>query len=279
VNAQQGASLIDAHAHIQARQFDADRQEMLTRARAAGVGAIVCSADDEASSRAAVALAEAQPDVWATVGVHPHEAKRANAGTFARLAELARHPRVVAIGEIGLDYHYDHSPRDVQRAVFETQLGLAASLGLPVVIHSREAAEDTFAVLSAWRRGANVAAAPAGLLHCFAYDTEWAGRFLELGFSLSLPGTVTYPKAESSQLVAAMLPDERFTVETDCPSLAPQSRRGRRNEPAYLPETVAKIAALRGVDAAALGARAAENARQLFRLPAAATTAAAKGTT
>ncbi len=266
MNGQRAAPLIDAHAHLQARQFDGDRAAVLRRARAAGVAAIVCSADDEASSRAAVALAEAEPDVWATVGVHPHEAKDADAGTIARLAELARHPRCVAIGEIGLDYHYDHSPREVQRALFAAQLEQLGALGLPMVIHSREAAEDTLAILSAWRAGADGERAP-GLMHCFGYDAGWAERFLELGFLLSIPGVVSYPKAEQVQQVAAMVPEERFTVETDCPYLAPQSHRGRRNEPAYLPETVRAIAALRGCAAEAVAARAAENARRLFRLP------------
>jgi TatD DNase family protein len=275
VNAQRAASVIDAHAHLQARQFDGDRAAVLARARAAGVAAIVCAADDEVSSRAAVALAEVEPDVWATVGVHPHEAKDADAGTIARLAELARHPRVVAIGEIGLDYHYDHSPRAVQRTLFAAQLEQLGALGLPVVIHSREAAEDTFAILSAWRAGAVGEQVP-GLMHCFGYDIDRAERFLELGFLLSLPGVVTYPKAGQIQQVAAMVPEDRFTVETDCPYLAPQSHRGRRNEPAYLPETVRAIAALRGCSAETVATRAAENTRRLFRLPALTATAIAE---
>ncbi len=257
--------MIDAHAHLQARQFDAGRAEMFARARAAGIGAIICSADDEASSRAAVALAEAEPDVWATVGIHPHEARTVADGTLERLAATARHPRVVAIGEIGLDYHYDHSPRDVQRAVFEAQLQMVPDLDLPVVIHSRDAAADTYAILLAWRRGAGMAW--PGLLHCFGYDVDWAERFLDLGFYLSIPGTVTYPKAEQVQRVATLIPADRITVETDCPYLAPQSHRGRRNEPSYLPETISTIAALRGASAHELGERAAANTRRLFRLP------------
>lgn len=267
MNAQQARPLIDAHAHMQARQFDADRAQVLARARAAGVGAIVCAADDEESSRAAVALAATEPDVWATVGIHPHEARHADAGTIERLGELARKPRVVAIGEIGLDFHYDHSPRDVQRSVFEAQLQIAPALDLPVVIHSREAAADTFAILRAWRRGAGATLERPGLMHCFGYDVEWAERLLDLGFFLSIPGTVTYQKAEQVQRVAAMTPADRLTVETDCPYLAPQSHRGRRNEPAFLPETVGKIAALRGVEAHVLGERAAANTRRLFGLP------------
>lgn len=265
---QQAASLIDAHAHLQAPQFDADRAAMLGRARAAGVRAIVCSADDEASSRAAVRLAEAEPDVWATVGVHPHEAKDADAGTLERLDALARHPRVVALGEIGLDYHYDHSPRDVQRTVFAKQLEQFTPLSLPFVIHSREAPEDTYAILASWRSGAAAEPTAPGLMHCFGYDVAWAERFLDLGFLLSIPGVVTYPKAEQVQRVAAIVPANRYTVETDCPYLAPQSQRGRRNEPAYLPETVRAIAALRGCSAEAVAAQAAQNTQHLFKLPA-----------
>jgi len=266
VNAQRAAPLIDAHAHLQARQFDGDRAAVLQRARAAGVEAIVCSADDEASSRAAITLANAEPDLWATVGVHPHEAKAADTGTLERLRELARSPRVVAIGEIGLDYHYDHSPRDVQRALFAAQLEQLGALGMPVVIHSREAADDTYAILSGWRAHAGGERMP-GLMHCFGYDAGWAERFLALGFLLSIPGVVTYAKAEQVQRVAATVPADRFTLETDCPYLAPQSHRGRRNEPAYLPETAGAIAALRGCPAEAVAAQAAENTRRLFGLP------------
>lgn len=257
--------LIDAHAHVQARQFDGDREAVLARARAAGVGAIVCSSDDLDSSRNAIALAERNADVWATVGIHPHEASGCDEHALLELEQLAASPRVVAIGEIGIDYYRDLSPRPVQRDAFTRQLELAERTGRPVVIHSRDAAEDTYTILRAW---SGLRANRLHQMHCFGYDVTWAERFLELGFMLSIPGTVTYPKAEQVKAVAAMAPDDRLTVETDCPYLTPQSRRGKRNEPGYLAETVSMIASLRGTDPDAIGELSAANARRLFRLDA-----------
>ncbi len=240
---------------------------MLLRAHMAGVGTIICSADDEASSNAAVQLAHREPGVWATVGIHPHEASGADAETFRRLAKLAADSRVVAVGEIGLDYYRDLSPRAVQRKVFGQGLSLATELQLPVVIHSRDAVEDTYAALYEWR-GAQTTMGPSrtGVIHCYSYDVPWAERFLELGFHISLPGTVTYPKAEVLRNVAAMVSEEAFLVETDCPYLPPQSWRGKRNEPSYLVETVQRIASIRGVDPLYLAEATASNAIRLFRL-------------
>lgn len=255
---------VDSHAHVQARQFAGDREAVIARAAAAGVTEIVCASDDESASRDAVALAERHAGVWATVGVHPHEANSADDGTLARIAEVAASPMVVAIGEIGLDYYRDRSPRAVQRDAFERQLTLADRLELPVVIHSRDAAEDTYTILRAWQRRRG---GPAhGVMHCFGYDGEWATRFLELGFLLSVPGTVTYPKAERGQQVAQMLPEDAMLVETDCPYLTPQPWRGKRNEPAYLPATVAFVAGLRGVPAERIATCTAVNARRIFGL-------------
>lgn len=258
---------IDAHAHVQVSQFDGDRAAMLVRAATAGVAAIICASDDEPTSRAAVDLAEQTSAVWATVGIHPHEAAEAAADCIANLASLATSPRVVAIGEIGLDYYRDLSPRPVQQRLFAQQLELAEQLDLPVVIHSRDAAADTYSMLRTWRSTAPKQGWHApGIMHCFGYDATWAGRFLELNFLISIPGTVTYPKAALIQEVATVVPETMLTVETDSPYLAPQSRRGRRNEPAYLPETVSKIAALRRVDAVQLRHATVTNAQRLFRL-------------
>jgi TatD DNase family protein len=255
----------DAHAHVQAHRFDNDREAMLARARAAGVGGIVCAADDLTGSRAALALAERDPLIWSTAGIHPHEAASAPDDWRDELLQLLASPRCVAVGEIGLDYFYDRSPREVQRAMFVAQLELASSVGKPVVIHSRDAAEETYAILSDWRTKRASSEAP-GVLHCYSYDAAWAERFLALGFYLSLPGTVTYPNAGQTRDVARMLPEDRFTVETDCPYLAPQKWRGKRNEPAYLVETVREIAAQRGSDTLPLAVTAAQNARRLYRL-------------
>ena len=257
----------DAHAHVQAHRFDGDREAMLARARAAGVGGIVCAADDIAGSRAALALAERDPLIWSTAGIHPHEAETAPDNWREELSEVLANPRCVALGETGLDYFYDRSPRDVQRTLFAAQLELASAVGKPVVIHSRDAAEETYVILRDWLQGREVNDAP-GVLHCYSYDAAWAERFLALGFYLSLPGTVTYPNAGQQREVARLVPEDRFTVETDCPYLAPQQWRGKRNEPAYLVETVREIAAQRGSDTLPLAVTAAQNARRLYRLDA-----------
>ncbi len=267
MSTKQPLPFLDAHAHVQAPQFDADRDIVLARARTAGVGTIVCSADDEASSRAAVALAERDAGVWATIGVHPHEAAHIDTGTFERMYQLGRSERVVAVGEIGLDYFRDLSPRPVQREIFRLGLALAVRLALPIVVHSRDAAEDTFAALQEWRTAAPGGGDTApGVIHCFGYDAAWAERFLQLGFLISIPGTVTYPKALALHEVTKAVPQEMLLVETDCPYLPPQPWRGKRNEPSYLPETVRAVAGLRGVDTADLARTTAENAIRLFEL-------------
>ena len=188
---------------------------------------------------AAVRLADRYEFIYATVGIHPHDASKAAPESFARLGELMRHPKVVAVGEIGLDYHYDFSPRDVQRGVFERQLGLAAERGKPIVIHTREAWEDTLAILrNSWRG--------AGIMHCFTGDRKQAREALDLGFHLSFGGVLTFPKAEEVREAARMTPDDRLLVETDCPYLAPVPHRGKRNEPAFVVETVKRLGEVRG---------------------------------
>ena len=260
----------DTHVHLQDRAFDADRSAVLSRARAAGVVHLVIVGEDEQSSRRAVALARSDERIWAAVGLHPHEARTADGGFEGRLTALAAEPRVVAIGEIGLDFHYDRSPRPTQIEVFRRQLAVAAARHLPVVIHSRAAEEETFATLAPWcaeRRSAG-AREPLGVMHCFGYDAVAAERFVALGFMISIPGTVTFRRAETVQAVARTVPDEWLVLETDAPVLAPQGHRGRRNEPSYLVETAARVAALRQVQPAVLAAQTSANARRLFRLPA-----------
>ena len=266
MNRERPGPYVDSHAHIQARQFGGDTAGVVDRAAAAGVGTIVCASDDEQSSVDAVKLAERFNSVWATVGVHPHEAAHATAATWERLTELTNSTAVVAIGEIGLDYYRDLSPRPTQRAVFQHQIELAATQRLPIVVHSRDAAEDTYAILRGWRESAGAAAMDPGVIHCFGYDTSWAERFLALGFLISVPGTVTYPKADRMKEVAVAVPQSSLLVETDSPYLAPLPWRGKRNEPAYLPETVKMIASLRGERAEHLGIVTGANARRLFRL-------------
>jgi TatD DNase family protein len=201
--------------------------------------------------------------------MHPHCSASLDAGFLERLAVLGTHPRVVAIGEIGLDYHYDRSPRRVQRDAFVQQLEVAGALGLPVSIHSRSALEDTLAIVGSWSHTQKKpgAVGPLGVMHCFGYDAAAAEQFVELGFVISIPGTVTYPRADDVQEVARTVPLESLVIETDAPVLAPQSHRGRRNEPAYLRETAERVAILRGVSLETLANHTTANAIRLFRLP------------
>jgi TatD DNase family protein len=206
--------------------------------------------------------------VVATAGIHPHEAGDATDADLERLHELAANGNVVAIGEIGFDFHYEHSPCDVQARIFERQLELADTLRLPVVIHSRDADAETFAALLAWsqRRRASGFAEPFGVMHCYAYGPERLQAYIGLGLYVSISGIVTYPKAEEVQRSAALAPADALILETDCPYLAPQSRRGRRNEPALVRETADRVAALRGTSVGALAAQTCDNAIRLYRL-------------
>lgn len=241
--------LVDSHCHIHDREFDGDRQEVLERARAAGVSAFVAIGTDLESSRRAVDLADSQPDVYAAVGVHPHFASALNGRTLAALRRLADSPKVVAVGETGLDYYRMRSPAADQMRAFRQQLELARELSLPVVIHSRQADEETYQVLAAYEAEALPdwpKDRPLGVMHCFAGDLALALRYIQLGFMISIPGSCTYPRSDRLRAVAGGIPLRWMAVETDSPYLPPQSRRGRRNEPAYLVETVEFIARLRG---------------------------------
>jgi len=240
--------LVDTHCHLDSGQFDADRDAVIERALAAGIERMMAIGTGEGPPdlEVAIRLADAHPFIYATIGVHPHDASKATEETFARLRELAAHPKMLAIGEIGLDYHYDFSPRDVQREVFERQLDLAREAGKPIVIHTREAWEDTLDVLRAHWRG-------EGVMHCFTGDARQAREALDLGFYLSFGGVLTFPKAEALREAARIAPEDRILVETDCPYLAPVPHRGKRNEPAFVAETARRLAEVRGctVDAIA----------------------------
>jgi TatD DNase family protein len=235
--------LIDSHCHLDDSKFDGDREQTIQRAREAGVDRLLAigTGNGPPDLECAIRLAEQYPFIYATVGVHPHDAAKATAETWERLAELARHPKVVAIGEIGLDYHYDFSPRPVQAAAFEMQLDMARRAGKPIVIHTREAWEDTMARLAGWTGG--------GIMHCFTGNPAQARQALDLGFHLSFGGVITFPKAEELREAARLAPEDRILVETDCPYLAPVPHRGKRNEPAFMVETVRRLADVRGVTA------------------------------
>jgi TatD DNase family protein len=235
--------LVDSHCHLDDAKFDEDREQVIERALAAGVERMMAigTGNGPPDLETAIRQAERYSFMCATIGVHPHDASKAGDETFVRLRELAAHPKVVAFGEIGLDYHYDFSPRDVQRSVFEKQLTLAAESGHPVVIHTREAWDDTVAMLRDWRG--------AGIIHCFTGDEAQAREALDLGFYLSFGGVLTFPKAETVRQAARITPGDRLLVETDCPYLAPVPHRGKRNEPSFVVETVRQLAEVRGSSA------------------------------
>ena len=258
-------SLIDTHAHVQFDAYDADRAETLERARAAGLEAVVLVGTDPTSNSAAIALAEQHDWLYAAVGIHPHDAANFGPDHREHLREQAAHPRVVALGEMGLDYYRMLAPRPAQFAAFEAQLELATELRLPVIVHARQAADDALAVLTRWAAGSE-GATPLGVLHCFEGDIDLALRYAEMGFFISIPGPVTYPNAAERRTVASRLPLEAMVIETDCPYLTPQGHRGKRNEPSYLVETVHAIAKLRDQPVEAIASATTANARRLFSL-------------
>lgn len=267
--------LIDTHAHLDFARFDADRPAVIERAQAAGVVAIVNVGADLISSRRAVELAEQYESIYAAVGMHPHDAKKLNGATLAELRDLAQHPQVVAVGEIGLDFYRDLSPRDVQRRAFRAQLAWAAKLGKPVVIHDRDAHDEVMDILADWAAGlknsplagvGHESAARMGVLHTFSGDLAMAERAMELGFYISISGPVTYKNARHLPGIVRALPLDRLLVETDCPFLAPHPYRGKRNEPAYVRLVAERIAALKGIPLHELAEATTANARRLFGL-------------
>lgn len=255
-------TLADTHCHLDDKQFDADREGTIERARAAGVERMMAigTGNGPPDLEAGIRLADRYPFIYATIGVHPHDAAKATPATWTRLIELARHPKVLAVGEIGLDYHYDFSPRDAQREAFATQLGIARDAGKPIVIHTREAWDDTLAILrESWTGG--------GIMHCFTGDERQARQALQLGLHLGFGGVLTFPKAEAVRQAARITPPERLLVETDCPYLAPVPHRGKRNEPAFIVETVKRLAEVRGVTPGEIAALTSQNfARLCLRL-------------
>ena len=255
--------LIDSHAHLDDLRYDTDRDNVLQRAEAAGIEAIVTIGCDLATSQAAVALAQAHPNVFATIGVHPHEAKEIKDGWYDSFRSLSRQPKIVAYGEIGLDYHYDHSPREIQRERFREQIHLARELRLPLIIHTREAQEDTVTILR--EEGA---VDVGGVFHCFSGDAWLAKDALDLGFYLSFSGVLTFKNATMLREIAKTVPLDRLMVETDCPYLTPVPYRGKRNEPAYVQYVAETLAEARGNGSFESIARATvDNTKRIFRIP------------
>ncbi len=255
--------MIDSHCHLETDYFGAERTEVLDRARRAGVSAFVCVGVGRGTAAAteAVALAATTPDVFATVGVHPHDAASATEGDWSELERLSRAPRVVGIGETGLDHHYQHSPRDVQRAAYRRSIELGRATGLPIVSHVRDAHADAAALLR------EVASDLTGVIHCFTGGVGDARAYLDLGQYLSFSGILTFKNAGDVRAAAAFAPLDRILVETDAPYLAPIPHRGGRNEPAHLVETLKTLAAVRGISLEAADLATTENTRRLFRLP------------
>lgn len=256
--------LIDSHAHVDVSDYDADRDAVLERAQAAGIGTLLAIGNGPEPEKlaAAVRYAEQQKWIYASVGIHPHEARQATDAHYSELDRLARHPRVIAWGEIGLDYHYDHSPREIQERVFRRQLEQARAAKLPIIVHCREAWPDCLKVLDEeWR-----SSALGGIFHCFAGTLEEARRGMEMGFLVSFAGNVTYPKAQNLRDVAREIPLDRLLVETDSPFLAPQRYRGKRNEPAYVAEVAQTIANVRNLPTDEVAGMTSGNFRRFFGL-------------
>ena len=251
--------IFDSHAHYDDPAFDPDRESLLASLAGAGVEAAMTIGADLDSSRAAVALAERHPFLWAAVGVHPHGAAQLPPDWLQQLEGLSAHPKVRAIGEIGYDYHYDGDWKEAQRAAFEAQLQLAARLEKPVVIHDREAHGDTLELLRRYR--------PAGVVHCYSGSAEMAKEVLSLGMYIGFTGVLTFKNARRALEAAAVVPLDRLLVETDCPYMAPEPFRGKRCDSTLLPHTIGRLAAVKGVSPQELADITNQNARRLFGIP------------
>ncbi|HEX8947424.1 MAG TPA: TatD family hydrolase [Dissulfurispiraceae bacterium] len=250
--------MIDTHCHLEMGAFDGDRDEVIRRAKDAGLEALITIGSDFEGCKGAIEVAGQYDSVHAAVGIHPHDAKDFNNEIFDRIKDwIASNSKIVAVGEIGLDYHYDHSPREIQREVFLAQLKFAKEIGLPAVIHSREAKGDTLAIMA--ESGAH-----KGVLHCFSGDREMAERAIARGFHISLAGPVTFKNASKLREIVKIIPDDYLLVETDAPYLTPEPFRGKRNEPAFVVNTAATIAELRGVSREDIDRITTLNAKRLF---------------
>jgi len=261
--------LVDSHCHLQDKKFKSDVDAVISRASEAGITAMVTIGYDMESSRRGIEIADSYENVYATIGVHPHDAKDLRPKDIDELTRMADSARVIGVGEIGYDFYRNLSPREEQDRAFRAQLDLARDLKLPVVIHSRDADEATYHVIAEYEAAARAGwprDRPLGIMHCYAGDLPLALRYIELGFVISIAGTVTYPNAERLRAVAAGIPLRWMAVETDAPYLPPQPMRGKRNEPAYVADTAKFIAELRGDTLAEVCDRTATTAAWLFGL-------------
>ena len=261
---------VDSHAHLDGKQFDPDREQVIARAREAGIAAMVAigNGDGPPDLDAGIRLAEQHPFMYATIGIHPHEARLASDHAYLEMERLARHPKVIAWGEIGLDYYYDHSPRDTQQQVFVRQMELAGTAKLPIVIHCRpsdgsdNAWEDCLRLIQEQWAPKGI----GGILHCFTGNWTQAKRALDMGFMISFAGNVTFPKAQQIRDAALEVPLDRMFIETDSPYLAPVPHRGKRNEPAFVKETARKLGEVRGLSMEEVGERTSGNFYKFFKI-------------
>lgn len=252
-------TLIDTHCHLEMDIFELDREYVIKRAKDAGIEAIITIGSDLKGNRGAIELSAKYDFIYAAVGIHPHDAKDFNDNIFLKLKEWSSKNKVVAIGEIGLDYHYDNSPRDVQKEVFRKQLALAKETGLPVVIHSRDAKKDTLDILK--DSGVN-----KGVLHCFSGDMDMAEKVMAMGLYISIAGPVTFKNAKKPREIAKEIPDDYLLIETDAPYLTPEPFRGKRNEPSFIVHIARTVAEIRGISLEDIGRITTLNAKRLFRL-------------
>ncbi len=261
---------IDSHAHLDAEQFNADREQVIARARDSGIQTIVAigSGTGPGSLDCGIKLADEHDFMYATIGIHPHEAKLAKDSDFRELEQLAKRPKVIAWGEIGLDYHYDHSPREMQQQVFIKQMDLARAAKLPIVIHNRPSQDsenawnDFFSLITQHWNSSGL----GGVLHCFTGTPAHAKRALDMGFVISFSGNITFPKAQQIRDAAKEVPLDKMFIETDCPFLAPVPNRGKRNEPAFVKEVARQLGELRGLSTEEMGLQTARNFYKFFKL-------------
>jgi len=261
---------VDSHAHLEMEQFNADREQMLARAREAGIEAIVAigSGTGPGSLDCGIQLAEQHEFIYATIGIHPHEAKLATDADFEEMVQLAKRPKVIAWGEIGLDYFYDHSPREVQQQVFLRQLSLAQAAKMPIVIHCRPSdnSDDAWQECLKLLRERWAASGLGGILHCFTGTWAHAAQALDMGFMISFAGNITFPKAQQIREAAKQVPLDRMLIETDSPFLAPVPHRGKRNEPSFVKEVARQLGELRGLSREDVGLQTANNFYRFFSL-------------
>jgi TatD DNase family protein len=261
---------IDSHAHLEGHRYDADREQVIARAREAAIETIVAigNGDGPVNFDCGIQLADKYEFIYATIGIHPHEAKLADQAAFDRMAQLARHPKIIAWGEIGLDYYYDHSPRDLQEQVFITQMELARAAKLPIVIHCRPSDNSENAWDDCLRliREQWMPSGLGGILHCFTGNAAQAKSAIDMGFMVSFAGNITFPKAQQIRDAALAVPLDRTLIETDSPYLAPVPHRGQRNEPAFVTQVARQLGELRGCSPEEIGFQTTQNFRRFFSL-------------